>query len=69
MPLKPIEDYCYFVALVVGEDGTVQMRSSQEMKGYKRVILEDAVQKFNEIMSDFIEQPGQSDPTSLTRCL
>ena len=58
MPLKPVEDYRYYVALVVGEDGTLQMRSSQEMKGYRRMILEDAIHKFDEVMNDYIQQPG-----------
>jgi Protein of unknown function (DUF2841) len=60
MPLKPVEDYRYFVALVAVEDGTVQMRASQDLKGYKRLILEDAVLRFNEVLADYIQQPGES---------
>ena len=60
MPPKPVEDYRYFVALVLVEDGSLQFRSSQDMKPYKRVVLEDAYHRFNEVMSDYIQQPGQS---------
>ena len=64
MPLKPVEDYRYHVALVVVEDGSIQIRSSPELKTYKRMILEEAVHNFNEIMVDYIGQPGMCLPKS-----
>ena len=57
---KPIEDYQYFAALVVLEDGSVHLRSSRDLKPYKGVILEDAVMKFSHIMSDFVGAPGMT---------
>lgn len=60
MPPKPVEDYRFFVALVMVEDGSIQVRSSQELKRFRGAILEDSHHRFKEVYSDYIEQPGGS---------
>jgi hypothetical protein len=48
---QAVENYTYFVALVVVEDGSIQVRSSPEMKSYTQRILGDAARNFQEVMS------------------
>jgi Protein of unknown function (DUF2841) len=59
MPLKPIEDYKFFVALYKAEDGTTQMRASTELRSAKRQILEDALLKFDDIVDESLYPLGK----------
>ena len=59
MPHKPVEDYRFYVALVMVEDGSIQLRSSQEMKEFRGIVLEDSAERFKEVYSDYIQQPGE----------
>lgn len=57
--MKRLEQYQYSVSLVLDNDGRIQIRSSPDMKRYKRVIMEGAVSKFEEILTDYI-RPSSS---------
>lgn len=58
LPTRPVEEYPFFAAIVRLEDGTLQMRSSRDLKRFKEYILEEAQVKLANVMDEFIGAPG-----------
>ena len=57
----PVESHAFFVAMFLNEDGSLQMKSSGQLRRYERHILEEAQHKFKDVLENYIEHTGMCE--------